>query len=68
MQYPLTNFGKKEKKEKEKESVKRKIRKWYNNVKKPNKKEVTVTSCLMNRRTSYLILEKFSKFSDAHYY
>jgi len=38
MQYPLTNFGKKE--EKEKESVKQKIRKWYNNVKKPNKKQV----------------------------
>ena len=38
MQYPLTNFGKKE--EKRKESVKQKIKKWYNNVKKSNKKQV----------------------------
>ena len=37
MQYPLANFGKKE--EKEKESMKQKIRKWYNNMKKPNKKQ-----------------------------
>jgi len=48
MQYPLTNFEKKE--EKEKESVKQKIRKWYNNVKKPIKSRSTVTNCLMDRR------------------
>jgi len=39
-QYPLTSFGKEEEEEKVKESVKQKLRKWYNNVKKPNKKVV----------------------------